>query len=399
MTNRALLCAALADGTSIMRRPLLSRDTALMSAGLTTLGARFEPRGADLEVTGAVLPTTIGAASVDVGLAGTVARFLPPVATLTRGAVHFDGDEQMRRRPIGQLITGLRALGADIDDDGRGAFPFAVHGSGQLPGGRVEVDAMQSSQLVSGLLLAAPYFTGGIDLQAPGDLPSTPHIAMTVSMMRRAGADVDVSPGRWRVSPGRYDAIDVEIEPDATSASYFFAAAAITGGSVTVSGWPHSSVQPADRLVGVLTAMGVRFEYSAAGLTAIGPGELSGVDVDLRDISEVTPTIAVLAAVATGPTTIRGVGHIRLHETDRLAALTAEINRLGGDVRETSDGLEIHPRPLHAGRWQTYDDHRLAMSGAVLGLVVPGLEIVDIECTSKTMPDFPDRWLALVQPA
>lgn len=398
MTNRALLCAALADGTSRVRRPLASRDSALMTAGLTVLGARFADTPDATVVTGAPPPTAVASASIDVGLAGTVARFLPPVAALGSGTVRFDGDEAMRRRPMKPLLVAMRELGAEINDGGRGSLPFGVHGRGAVRGGRVSIDASQSSQLISALLLAAPYFTDGLDLRAPGNPPSAPHVAMTVAMMRRAGADVDAAPGRWQVLPGRYEARDVDVEPDATSASYFFAAAAITGGSVTATDWPHDSVQPGDHLVGVLTAMGVRFEYAERGLTATGPGTLTGVDVDLHQISEVTPTIAALAAVASGPTRIRGVGHIRAHETDRLAALATEINRLGGDVSETSDGLEIRPRPLRGGLWQTYADHRLAMSGAVLGLVVPGIEIVDIGCTSKTMPDFADRWRALVQP-
>jgi len=397
MTNRALLCASLADRVSRVRRPLASRDSALMTTALTTLGARFESTNADFLVTGAPPPVAVGNAAVDVGLAGTVARFVPSVAALATGTVRFDGDEHMRRRPVGQLLGALQTLGVEIDDGGRGALPFAVHGKGMVRGGSVSVDATQSSQLVSGLLLAAPYFATGADVLVTGDLPSAPHVAMTVAMMRRAGADVDASPGRWRVLPGRYQPRDVEIEPDATSASYFLAAAAITAGSVTVTDWPHHSVQPCDQLLGVLTAMGVRFEYADGGLTAVGPGTLSGIDVDMHDIAEVTPTIAVLAAVASGPTRIRGVAHIRLHETDRLAALATELNRLGGDVRESGDGLEIRPRRLCAGLWHTYADHRLAMSGAVLGLAVPGIRVADIGCTSKTMPDFPARWRALVQ--
>ena len=399
MTNRALLCAALAEGVSRVRQPLVSRDSELMQAGLTAFGAAFSSGNDGLVITGAAPPLTAAQPLIHVGLAGTVARFLPAVAALAAGPVRFDGDEQMRRRPIGHLLTSLRTLGVDIDDDNRGALPFTVRGTGTVRGGQVSVDAAQSSQLVSGLLLAAPYFTAGLDLTVSGEMPSAPHVAMTVGMMRRAGADVDVSPGRWRVLPGSYKATDVDIEPDATSASYFFAAAAITGGSVTITGWPHHSVQPSDHLVSVLTAMGVRFEYADGALTATGPGTLTGIDIDMHDISEVTPTIAVLAAVASGPTTIRGVGHIRLHETDRLAALATEMNQLGGDVHETADGLQITPRPLRGGVWHTYADHRLAMSGAVLGLAVPGIEIVDIGCTSKTMPDFADRWQALVQTA
>ncbi|MEO6712491.1 MAG: 3-phosphoshikimate 1-carboxyvinyltransferase, partial [Mycobacteriales bacterium] len=258
MTNRALVCAALTDGVSVLRRPLQSRDSALMQTGLTTLGAQFSTLGDSVAVTGAPPPLAVKQATIDVGLAGTVARFLPPVAALATNRIDFGGDEQMRRRPIAALLDALRALGADIDDGGRNALPFAVVGGGGLPGGTVQVDAHESSQMVSGLLLASPYFRDGIDVTAVGAVPSAPHIAMTVAMMRRAGADVDAGPNRWRVQRGAYAPRDTQIEPDATSASYFFAAAAITGGAVMVTGWPHDSVQPSDHLIGVLTAMGVR---------------------------------------------------------------------------------------------------------------------------------------------
>jgi 3-phosphoshikimate 1-carboxyvinyltransferase len=399
MTNRALVCAALADGTSDVRRPLRGRDSALMRAGLTALGAVIEDSPAGLLVTGEQPPLTAPADPIDVGLAGTVARFLPPVAALATGAVRFAGDPKMSERPLRPLLQALRDIGADIDDGGRGSVPLTVNGRGRLAGGAVKLDATESSQLLSGLLLAAPYFDGGIDVQSVGDLPSAPHVAMTVAMMRRAGAVVDVEPGRWRVPPGRYQAGQVDIEPDVAGASYFLAAAVITAGSVTVRGWPRDGVQPSERWLDVLREMGATTSYDDAGLAIRGPATLAPVDVDLHDISEIAPTVAVLAAAASGPSRIRGIAHVRGHETDRLAALATELGRVGADVTETPDGLEIRPRPLRPAVWRTYADHRMAMSGAVLGLVVRGLRIEDIACTAKTIPDFADRWRAMVSAA
>lgn len=400
MTNRALVCAALADGASEIRRPLQGRDSALMHAGLTALGARITPStsspAGSLVVHGRRPPLPASAEVIDVGLAGTVARFLPPVAALATGTVRFEGDPRMSERPLRPLLQALRELGADVDDGGRGSVPLSVHGHGRVEGGAVKVDASGSSQLVSGLLLAAPYFDAGIDLQTVGALPSAPHVTMTVEMMRRAGATVDAEPGRWQVSPGGYRPADVDVEPEVAAASYFLAAAVITAGSVTVRGWPRTGVQPGERWLDVLREMGAVTSYDDDGVTLQGPAAVAPVDVDLHDISEIAPTVAVLAAVASGPSRIRGIAHVRRHETDRLAALAAELGRVGADVTETDDGLTIRPRPLRGAVWRTYDDHRMAMSGAVLGLVVRDLRIEDIACTGKTIPDFPDRWHAMV---
>jgi 3-phosphoshikimate 1-carboxyvinyltransferase len=401
MTNRALLCAALADGTSHVRRPLDGRDSSLMSTGLSALGAGIDRTPEGLAVTGCPPPLAAPRHTVDVGLAGTVARFLPPVAALAAGDVRFDGDPHMRQRPLRPLLDALRALGAMVDDGGRGALPVTIRGAGRVAGGSVKVDAAGSSQLVSGLLLAAPYFDSGAEVQTTGPLPSAPHVAMTVQMMRRAGATVDdTEPGHWRVEAGVYHPADVDIEPEVAGASYFLAAAAITGGSVTVAGWPRDGVQPAERWLDVFRAMGATTSYGDDGLTLHGPDRLEPVDVDLRDISEIVPTVAVLAAVASGPSRLRGIEHMRGHETDRLAALAAELTRVGVGASETADGLLITPHPLRAvDVWQTYADHRMAMSAAVLGLVVPGLQIADIACTAKTIPDFANRWTRLVSAA
>jgi 3-phosphoshikimate 1-carboxyvinyltransferase len=372
-----------------------------MSAGLSALGARVEATPAGFAVTGRPPPLTAPDTIVDVGLAGTVTRFLPPVAALAAGDVRFDGDPHMRQRPLRPLLDALRALGAVVDDGGRGGLPLTVRGVGRVAGGAVKVDAGGSSQLVSGLLLAAPYFDAGAEVRTAGALPSAPHVAMTVQMMRRAGATVDDDePGRWRVEPAAYRAVDVDIEPEVAAASYFLAGAAITGGSVTIAGWVRDGVQPAERWLDVFRSMGATTSYGDDGLTLHGPGTLDPVDADLRDISEIVPTVAILAAVASGPSRIRGIEHMRGHETDRLAALAAELTRVGADATETEDGLLIRPRPLRAlDVWQTYADHRMAMSAAVLGLVVPGLRIADMACTAKTIPDFTERWTALVSAA
>jgi 3-phosphoshikimate 1-carboxyvinyltransferase len=399
VTNRALVLAALADGTSEIRRPLHGRDSDLMRAGLGALGVTLTDSPTGVVVTGRRPPLDPVGDTIDVGLAGTVARFLPPVAALATGPVRFVGDPKMSERPLRPLLQALRDLGADVDDGGRGSVPLTVHGRGRLTGGPVKIDATESSQLLSGLLLAAPFFDAGIDVQSIGELPSAPHVAMTVAMMRRAGAVVETEPGRWRVAAGGYQPGDVDVEPEVAGASYFLAAALVTAGSVTIRGWPRDGVQPSEQWLDVLRAMGATTSYDDDGLTLHGPGAVSGVDVDLHDISEIAPTVAVVAAVASGPSRIRGIAHVRGHETDRIAALATELGRVGADVTETDDGLLIQPRPLHGAVWRTYHDHRLAMSAAVLGLVVPDLQIEDIGCTSKTIPDFPDRWHAMVSPA
>jgi 3-phosphoshikimate 1-carboxyvinyltransferase len=398
VTNRAFVLAALAPGRSRLRRPLRSRDTQLMAGALRALGVGVGDDGGDWVIDGRRPPLHPVAGAIDVGNAGTVARFVPPVATLADGSVCFDGDPRVRERPIGPLLAALRVLGADLDDAGRGALPVTVTGHGRLRGGEVTVDASSSSQLVSGLLLAAPRFDEGVTVRHVGSpLPSAPHLAMTVAMLRDAGADVDdTTVDTWRVSPGELRVGDRDIEPDLSSAAPFLAAALVTGGSVTVAGWPAATTQPGAMLPGLLEAMGATFERSADGLTVRGGGAVRGVDADLRDCGELAPVLTAVAAVADSPSRLRGIAHLRLQETDRLAALRAEVNGLGGDVRETEDGLEIRPRRLHAGTFHTYDDHRLAMAGAVLGLVVDGIVVENIETVGKTVPDFTGLWAAML---
>jgi 3-phosphoshikimate 1-carboxyvinyltransferase len=394
MTNRALILAALAAEPTVIRRPLRSRDTLLMAAALRSLGVGIH---ADDDWT--VTPGELrGPATADCGLAGTVMRFVPPVAALAVGAVTVDGDPRARERPMRPLITALRTLSVDIDDGGRGALPFIVRGRGAVDGGSVTIDASGSSQLVSGLLLAAPRYAAGIDLRHDGPpVPSTPHLAMTVRMLRARGADVDDSgPARWRVSAGRLSGGESVIEPDLSNAAQFLGAALVTGGRVTVRDWPAQTTQPGDALPGLLTAMGAEVSRGTDGLTVRGtggyPGSFRGLDADLHDVGELTPVLAALAALADGPSRLTGIAHLRGHETDRLAALAAELNGLGGDVRELPDGLEIRPRVLHSGVFRTYDDHRMVMAAALLGLAVPGIEVENVATVGKTLPEFTDLW-------
>ncbi|MFD8960308.1 3-phosphoshikimate 1-carboxyvinyltransferase, partial [Streptomyces anulatus] len=288
------------------------------------------------------------------------------------------------------------------DDAGRGAQPLTVHGGGALEGGPVAIDASSSSQFVSALLLSGPRFNQGVEVRHTGStLPSMPHIRMTVDMLRAVGAQVDEpeTGGErdvWRVSPSALLGRDLTIEPDLSNAQPFLAAALVTGGRVTIPDWPERTTQPGDALREIFTAMGGSCELTERGLTFTGTGRVHGIDVDLGEVGELTPGIAAVAALADSPSTLSGVAHLRLHETDRLAALTKEINELGGDVTETADGLHIRPRPLHGGVFHTYDDHRMATAGAIIGLAVKGVEIENVGTTAKTLPDFPDMWTGML---
>jgi 3-phosphoshikimate 1-carboxyvinyltransferase len=422
MTNRALVLAALADGPGTIAGPLHARDTLLMRAALTALGAtiteygQYDPNAASQGPSWQVSPgRPETGASVDVGNAGTVLRFAPPVAALTGVRVDFHGDARAAQRPVAQILAALRELGAVIDDGGRGAVPFTVHGGGSLPGGAVTLDASASSQLVSGLLLAAPRFDKGAEIRHRGGrAPSGPHIAMTVAMLRDAGAEVETwtresgtpagVPDTWRVHPGAIGHHEVIVQPDLSNAVPFLAAAVVTGGRVTIPDWPEVTSQPAGQILDLLAAFGasctfVKGEGEAGGLTVTGTGRIRPVTADLADFSESATVAAALAALADGPSRLTGIGHMRRHETDRLAALAAEIGALGGDVSELPDGLEIRPRPLRAsGRpFASYDDHRMVMAAAVLGLAVPGIEVQNAATVAKTFPGFTRLWASMLE--
>ncbi len=395
---RSLLLAALAEGPSTLTGVLDSRDTALMRAGLTVLGAGFIdlPDGR-LGVHPAA--SIRGGGTIDCGLAGTVMRFLPPLAALASPATSFVGDDAASDRPVAALLAALAALGAEVSQPYR--VPFTVSGTPAVHGGCVTVDASASSQFVSALLLAGARYPDGLEvIHSGGTLPSLPHIEMTATLLARRGVRVDrPAPFTWRVAAGPITAIDETVEPDLTNAATLLAAALITGGELTTA-WPEPSVQAADELLAVLVAFGARIVYSGEGshrmVTVSGADGVTGTEIDLHAVSELTPVAATLAAVASGPSVIRGVAHIRGHETDRLAALATELSGLGVDATETDDGLSISPGARHGGTFHTHDDHRLAHAAALLGLVTPGVELDDVACTTKTLPDFVGIWSRLV---
>lgn len=402
LTNRSLVLAALADEPTVLRRPLRARDTELMASALRSLGADVsEDSGDSSSGDWVVTPGALaGPAAVDCGLAGTVMRFVPAVAALATGPVSFDGDTHARQRPIAPVIDALRHLGVRVEDGGRGALPFTVHGAGAVVGGAVDIDASGSSQFVSALLLVGCRYGTGVLVRSVGPtVPSVPHIDMSLAVLTAAGVRIErPAPGHWQVFPGVPAGGEVTIEPDVSNALPFAAAALATGGEVTISGFPaRSAYQPVEEVRRILVALGARLTQVDGGLVVDGSGGLAGADLDMSAVGELVPVVAALAALAPTPTVIRGVAHLRGHETDRLAALTKELGRLGADIRETDDGLAIRPARLTGGTFETYDDHRLAMAAAVLGLVTPGVGVVDVATTAKTLPEFTTRWTGMLE--
>jgi len=407
LTNRELVLSALATDASILRLPLHSRDSSLMIEALRALGTTItelpngEPFGPDLQVVPGELT---GGASIDCGLAGTVMRFLPPLAALAAGPVTFDGDAHARKRPMKTTIDSLTALGVEVHDDGRGTLPFSLQGTGSVTGGEVAIDASASSQFVSGLLLSAPRFTQGLTLRHTGEkLPSMPHIEMTIDALASRGVTVE-SPERgvWVVPPTPIAGREVTIEPDLSNAAPFLVAALVAGGTVSIRHWPTDTTQVGDDLIELLPLWGATVTRDGDTLTVhggdglVGGGAIPGVDVDLSRGGELTPALVALCALASGPSTITGIGHLRGHETDRLLALVTEINGLGGRATELDDGIHLEPSPLHSGQWKTYGDHRMAHAAAIIGLAVPNVELDDVRVVSKTLPQFVELWEALL---
>ena len=393
ITARALILAALADGPSRLIRPLRARDTDLMVAALRALGTRIEDDGADWLVTPGPLR---GPASVDAGLAGTVLRFLPPVAALADGPVTVDGDLRLRDRPNAGLIAALRHLGVRIEDDGRGRAPFTVHGIGRVLGGRVRVDASESSQIVSGLLLAAARFDQGLELSLAGTLPSMPHVDMTVTTLREHGVGIEATVRGWTVAPGPIAALDRVIEPDLSNAAPFLAAALVTGGRVTVRDWPAVTTQPGAQLDRLLSTMGAAVTRTPDGLQVTGSGTIAALSADLSEVGELTPVLAALCALADGPSRLTGIGHLRGHETDRLQALDEVLTAVGASVEQLPDGLVIVPGPRRSALLDSYADHRMVHAAAVLGLAIEGVEAGNPGAVAKTLPDFRERWAGLL---
>lgn len=394
VTNRALILAALSGSPSTLRRPLHSRDSALMIAGLKALGVGIESASnGDLTITPGPL---FGPATIDVGNAGTVMRFLPPVAAMAKGLIYFDGDARSHERPLAPIIKAMESLGVSIEHGSRYALPMTINANGQLRGGTVEVNASLSSQFISALLLVAPATHDGITVKNIGSsLPSLPHIEMTIAMLREKGVEVLVGDNEWVVKPTPMYGSDVVIEPDLSNAAPFMGAAMLSGGTVVIRDWPRETTQPGDALREIFTQMGAQIEFKGDDLAITGD-QIHGIDIDLHDVGELTPSIAAICAFADSASYLRGIAHLRTHETDRLSALATEINRLGGEVIEEQSALRIIPRPMHAGIFHTYEDHRLATAGAMIGLRVVGIEVENIETTRKTLPDFPGAWNELL---
>jgi 3-phosphoshikimate 1-carboxyvinyltransferase len=391
ITNRALVCAALADGQSTLTGALDSEDTQVMIEGLRLLGLRIEHDlpAATIRIAGCAGQLPASEASLFVGNSGTTVRFLTAMATLGHGTYRLDGTPRMRERPIQDLLDALEQLGANATSElGSGCPPVVVRAAG-LPGGRAKVTGSISSQYLSGLLMTAPCAIGPIELVVEGELVSKPYIEMTLAVMRAFGASVEAEElRRFDIEPGQtYHACRYPIEPDASAASYFFAAAAITGGRVTVEGLSRVSLQGDVAFCDCLVQMGCEIQYGPDSITVTGR-KLRGIDVNMNAISDTVQTLAAVAMLAEGPTTITNVAHIRHKETDRIAALATELRKLGAKVEERNDGLRIVPATLHGAEIDTYDDHRMAMSLALVGLAVPGVVVRDPGCTRKTYPRF-----------
>ncbi len=394
LTNRELVLSALAASPSVLINPLVSRDSELMIQALRNLGVEIRQQTDSVKIFPKEL---MGETKIDCGLAGTVMRFIPPLAALAKGSVEFDGDPQARQRPMGTTIDSLRKLGIEVKSQNQ-ALPFTVIGSGQVAGGKLEIDASKSSQFVSGLLLAAPRFEQGLTLSHVGEhVPSLPHIDMTLKCLQERNISAHAtSETSWEVKPGEIAGAEVEIEPDLSNAGPFLAAALVTGSEVRVDGWPTSTTQVGDEFRNLLNQMGAEVSLSGSTLTVRGTGQILGIKVDMSKAGELVPTIAAIAALASSSSEITGIAHLRGHETDRIKALVTEINRIGGHAEELEDGIAITPAKLSGGMWHTYADHRMATAGAIIGLRVPGIEIEDIGVTSKTMPEFPSLWLKML---
>lgn len=393
LTNRALLCAALAPGRSELRGALQADDTEAMAGCIEALGARVHADWPAVTIDGTGGTLRPGPVRVDARMSGTTARFIAPVLALGQGDYELTGHPQLLARPMGPALDALRALGVTVAEGGEpGHLPVTVRAAGGLGGGRIEQPGHVSSQFLSGLLLAAPCMADGLEVTVTSELVSLPYVALTTAVMAAFGVDVEHHGDRFIVEAQRYAPATFDVESDATAASYFLAAAAICGGRVRVGGLGRRSAQGDVAFADVLARMGADVEVGDHHIEVRGSGALRGIDVDLADLSDTAPTLAVVAACAEGPTRVRGIGFIRRKETDRIAAVVAELARCGVDAEEEADGFVVRPGPPgpHGATVQTYEDHRMAMSFAVLGLRVPGIVIADPGCVAKTFPTFFD---------
>jgi 3-phosphoshikimate 1-carboxyvinyltransferase len=399
ITQRALIAAALADGTSTLIGPLASEDTRYTSTALEQMGIRVDNSGEIWTVSGSNGAVQTPKKPIFLGNNGTATRFLTSVAALGSGLFQITGEKRMEERPISPLMSALKGWGVEIESiKGTGCPPLEIRAKG-LAGGKTVLPEGKSSQYLSSLLLVAPYAAEPASLDVLGEVYSKPYVTMTLAVMKSFGAAVEAAAdlSHFRIQPQHYKGREYHIEGDASSASYFFAAAAITGGTMTIDNFSTPSLQGDAALLEILESMGCTLDKSARGVTLTGPEQLRGVEVDMADCPDVAPTLAIVASRAHGRTVIKNIAHLRIKECDRLHVMAKELARIGARVQELPDtliieGLEDSAPPMHGAEIETYNDHRIAMCFAVAGLVVPGIKILGEECVAKSFPDFWQRF-------
>ena len=395
-TNRAFVLAALGDKNSIITNPLFARDTNLMLEALEKLGCNVVKKSNSVEIS--PMKKDHDEISIDVGLAGTVMRFVPPLAALSSGTSHFDGDERARNRPMKTLIESLKKLNVKVIDNHQGKLPFSINSDGQITGGEIEIDASESSQFISALMLVGAKFKNGLTIKHVGqNLPSLPHIEMTIEMLNEVGVKTNqINATTWRVENQNISSKNWVIEPDLSNAGPFLAAAMVTKGEIKIKDWPSQTTQAGNSWIEILSMMGANIQLNSKQLILKNESDIKGINYNLNDVGELTPVLVAISLFANSKSEFTGISHLRGHETNRLAALVENITAIGGDATETEDGLIINPKQLHGGVWKSFDDHRMATAGAVIGLKVKDIYVDDIATTSKTLPNFEDMWNKMV---
>ena len=395
-TNRAFVLAALGNKNSIITNPLFARDTNLMLEALEKLGCNVVKKSNSVEIS--PMKKDHSEISIDVGLAGTVMRFVPPLAALSSGTSHFDGDERARNRPMKTLIESLKNLNVKVIDNHQGKLPFSIISDGQITGGEIEIDASESSQFISALMLVGAKFNNGLTIKHVGqNLPSLPHIEMTIEMLKEVGVKTNqINATTWRIDNQTINSRNWVVEPDLSNAGPFLAAAMVTKGEIKINDWPLQTTQAGNSWIEILSLMGANIQLNSKQLILKNDSEIKGINYNLNDVGELTPVLVAISLFANSKSEFTGISHLRGHETDRLAALVENITAIGGDAKETEDGLIINPKQLHGGVWKAFDDHRMATAGAVIGLKVKDIYVDDIATTSKTLPNFEEMWNKMV---
>ncbi len=395
-TNRAFVLAALGDKNSIITNPLFARDTNLMLEALEKLGCNVVKKSNSVEIS--PMKKDHSEISIDVGLAGTVMRFVPPLAALSSGTSHFDGDERARNRPMKTLIESLKKLNVKVIDNHQGKLPFSIISDGQITGGEIEIDASESSQFISALMLVGAKFKNGLTIKHVGqNLPSLPHIEMTIEMLKEVGVKTNqINATTWRIDNQNIYSKNWLVEPDLSNAGPFLAAAMVTKGEIKINDWPLQTTQAGNSWIEILSLMGANIQLNSKQLILKNESDIKGINYNLNNVGELTPVLVAISLFANSKSEFTGISHLRGHETDRLAALVENITAIGGDAKETEDGLIINPKQLHGGVWKAFDDHRMATAGAVIGLKVKDIYVDDISTTSKTLPNFENLWNKMV---